>query len=242
LLAVSLGRHAVWLVETATWRVRAAIPIPGWDGQHYFGSDRYRDVMAWSPDGNRLAVSMVDGGLLVWDVRRLGGVDELAGFAPLARGWAALAGDSPAAFTAIKAFAANPEQSLPLLRARIAPVEAPDAAKLRALLDALGGAEFRDREQATAELLKLGKLAEAALRERLRTTESPEVAMRAGGLLDRLAAEKPTAADVLAVRAVEVVEWAGTAEAAKLLEAWAGGAAGARLTAEAAAALGRLKR
>jgi hypothetical protein len=61
-------------------------------------------------------------------------------------------------------------------------------------------------------------------------------------LLDRLSAGKPTADEVRAVRAVEAAEWAGTADAVKLLEAWAGGAEGARLTAEARAALARLKR
>ena len=41
---------------------------------------------------------------------------------------------------------------------------------------------------------------------------------------------------------VEAVEWIGTPDAVKLLEAWAGGAADARLTDEAKAALARLKR
>ena len=43
-------------------------------------------------------------------------------------------------------------------------------------------------------------------------------------------------------RAVEAAEWAGTADAVKLLEAWAAGADGARLTTEAKAALARLKK
>lgn len=48
--------------------------------------------------------------------------------------------------------------------------------------------------------------------------------------------------DLRAVRAVEAVEWMGTSEAIKLLEAWAGGGAKDTLTAEATAALGRLKK
>jgi WD40 repeat protein len=54
--------------------------------------------------------------------------------------------------------------------------------------------------------------------------------------------KQPAPDGLRAMRAVEAVEWMGTPEALKLLEAWAGGAAEARLTAEAKAALARIRR
>jgi WD40 repeat protein len=52
---------------------------------------------------------------------------------------------------------------------------------------------------------------------------------------------QPAPAGVRAVRAVEAVEWIGTADAVKLLEGWAAPPAGDRLRVEAAAALARLR-
>jgi hypothetical protein len=45
-----------------------------------------------------------------------------------------------------------------------------------------------------------------------------------------------------AARAVEIAQWIATPDAVKLLETWSRGAAGARLTTEAQAALARLRR
>jgi WD40 repeat protein len=242
-LAVSLGRHDVRLVETASWRVRARVPVPGWESHGHFGPDRYRDLLAWSPDGRRLATALPDGGLTVWDVRKLGSVKPLDKAASAERTWDSLAGsDAASAYAAVQAMAEAPDRAIPLLRARLAPAPAPDAAKLKGLIAGLGSDEFADRERAAAELGKLGRLAEPALRDALRATPSPEVSRRAGELLERLAAARPTADEILAVRAVETAEWIATPEATKLLESWAAGAEGARLTAEAKAALGRLTR
>ena len=54
--------------------------------------------------------------------------------------------------------------------------------------------------------------------------------------------EKTAPDGLRAVRAVEAVEWMATPDAVKLLERWAGGAAGSRLADEAKAALARLRR
>jgi WD40 repeat protein len=242
-LAISHGRHAVLLVETASWKVRGRLPFIMWESDTYFGYDRYRDVIAWSPGSRHLATAAPDGGLLVWDTRKLVAARPLAGAGDLERAWNAVtATDTPAAFAAIRALAEAPDRSLAHLRSKIAPVAVPDAATLEAMIAALGTEEFADRETASAELERLGPLAEPVLRAALATTTSPEVARRAAALLEKLATAKPTREDVLATRAVEIAECAATPEAVELLQQWAKGAEGARLTTEAKAALARLKK
>jgi hypothetical protein len=229
-LAISHGRHEVLLVEAASWQARGRVPVPGWEFDGCFGNDRYRDVIAWSPEGRR-------------DVRKLGAVTPLTDAASADRAWSAVAGaDAKAAFAATRALAESPEQAVALLNAKVAPVVAPDAAKLRATIAALDAEAFAEREAATAELLKLGPLAEPTLREAVSATTSAEIARRGGEILEKLALAKPTREDVLATRAVEVAEWSATAAAVKLLEGYSRGARGAKLTSEAEAALVRLKK
>jgi RNA polymerase sigma factor (sigma-70 family) len=242
MLAVSLGDHEVLLVETASWRVRAKVTTKTRDSNVYFGIDRNRDVLAWSPDGQRLATAAVDGGLMLWAVRQLARVSPITDAAGLERAWAALTnGDGEAVFHAIRSLAEVPQRALPLLRSKVVPVPNPDGEQIKAMLAALDSNDFAQRERATADLAKLGPVVEPALREVRRTTTSAEVRQRIDGLLDRLAGAEPTSEEVLGVRAVEIAEWAATPEALKLLESWASGAATARLTTEAAAALTRLK-
>jgi WD40 repeat protein len=225
LLAVSFGGHKVILIETMSWQVR--VSIPGWE-------------IAWSPDSQRLATATMDGGLLVWDVHHLGAAPP-SSFDP-DRIRAALAGDAAGAFVAMKQLAAEPERAVHFLKAQVAPVAVPDAMKLQAMIDALGGEEFQDRERAMADLERMGNLAGPALRQALKMTESAEAAGRIAKLLDRVGIAKPQAEELRGARAAEVMEWIGSAEAKKLLQAWATGAEGARLTIEAKAALERLKK
>ena len=92
-----------------------------------------------------------------------------------------------------------------------------------------------------AELRALAGAAAAALREAA-TSESAEVRKRAAGVLAEIGAAVPSPEEVRALRAVEVLAWADTPEARRLLAAWAGGAPGSRLTVAAEGALARTKR
>jgi RNA polymerase sigma factor (sigma-70 family) len=241
MLAVSLDEHEVLLVETVSWRVRARVTPRTRNVFRYFGTDRNRDVVAWSPDGQQLATATLDGGLMLWAVRKLGTAKAITDVAGLDRAWAALGeSDAEAAFLALRSLAESPQRAIPLLRAKVAPVLAPDEAQLKATLAALDSNDFAERERATADLAKLGALVEASLRELRRTTTSAEVKQRIDGLLERLASAEPTSDEMINVRAIEIAEWASTPEAVKLLESWASGAATARLTVEARAALTRL--
>jgi hypothetical protein len=85
--------------------------------------------------------------------------------------------------------------------------------------------------------------AEPALRRELAASDSPEVKRRIEEVLAALAPPPlrlPLAADTLrGVRAIEVLERAGTPEARQLLRGWAEQTRDAHLAAEARAALGR---
>ena len=80
------------------------------------------------------------------------------------------------------------------------------------------------------------------VRNRLNQTESAEVRRRAGAFLDQFDQAEPSPARLRELRAVELLEGIGTPAAKQYLAELAQGAAGAPLTREAAAALGRLER
>ena len=120
-----------------------------------------------------------------------------------------------------------------------APAAPPDPAVVAKLTAGLDAPAFADREAAAKELRTLGELAVPDLTRVLETTDSAEVRQRIEGLL--AAVGKPTAETARHVRAVEVLEWVGTADAKALLKALAAGADGSRQTQEARAALSRMK-
>jgi WD40 repeat protein len=226
------GRTArVW--ELATLRPRLSFPHA-----------RLPRVLAFSADGRVLAADGEDAPVYLWDVRgELDRPKNPPDAAALEKAWADLATeDAKAAFVAVRLLAAFPDRAVPFLRRKPAPAEAADPKQLRALVADLDHAVFAERERAAAELARYGAAAEPVLREAARSHTSAEVRKRAAALLDRIAAGKLTLDELRAVRVVEAVEWMGTPDSVKLLEAWAGGAAGARLTEEAKAALARIGR
>jgi hypothetical protein len=110
------------------------------------------------------------------------------------------------------------------------------------LIAELEARSFVVREKASAELERLGELAAADLRKALAGQPSLELRRRVETLLGRLRRPPLSAEPLRQVRAVEVLERVGSAEAKRLLETLAGGAPGVRLTEEARAALKRLPR
>ena len=89
-----------------------------------------------------------------------------------------------------------------------------------------------------------GEAVEPALKKALKTTSSTEVRAQVGRLLAWLLAEREGASGawLRPLRAVEALEYAGTAEARDLLAKLSGGAPEARLTWESKASLNRLTR
>jgi hypothetical protein len=196
--------------------------------------------LAFSPDGRLLASGSSDTTALVWDAYE-------SDPAPADRDpealWVRLAdGDAAQAYRAVCALVADPSRAVPLLRRRLHPVQQPRPAELDQLLADLDSDHFDVRRRAAGELGRLDDLAEPALWRALEGRPSIEVRRRLTELLDRLHADGLSGEAVRTVRAVEVLERIGTADARRLLESLAGGPQGARLTREAKAALDHLAR
>jgi RNA polymerase sigma factor (sigma-70 family) len=194
------------------------------------------------PGGRALATGMGDGTILVWDLApqkwpagRTGrelNREELDGL------WSDLLGEARKAQRAIPTLAAAPRQTVPFLRDHVRPATSADPKHVGKLLADLDSERFAAREEAAQELAQLGERIEPLLRRALEERPSAEVRKRIEELLDR--AHAPPAGEVLrTLRAIQVLERIGTAEARAVLEQLAKGAAAARATREATEVLGR---
>jgi hypothetical protein len=201
------------------------------------------ESLAFTPDGKALVTSSADSTALVWDVARL--VPRPAagalGAAELESLWKDLASaDAGRAFRAVVALSAAPGKAVPWLAERLRPVPAPDARCVARLIARLDSDDFAVRTSAERGLERLGDQASPALRQALEARPTLEVRQRIQRLLDRR--NRLPAEELRLLRGVEVLERMGTKEARALLGVLAKGAAGARLTRDAQAALRRLGR
>jgi dipeptidyl aminopeptidase/acylaminoacyl peptidase len=157
--------------------------------------------------------------------------------------WADLAGDAAPAYRAVWALRAAPRQAVPFLRAHARPPAVGVAyGRIDRLVAELDDNRFEVREQASAELERLGSAAHPALRQALRSP-SLEVRRRARLLLDKKGAAPPLAVEELrALRVIEVLQHIGTDDVRPVLEKLAQGAPGAPVTRAAAASLRLLPR
>jgi RNA polymerase sigma factor (sigma-70 family) len=197
--------------------------------------------LAFAADGRALASGHADGGILIWDVASALRRDKPAGRPDakrLAQWWDDLAGEGSKAHAAVWGLSTAPREATALLRERLRPAP-PAGDEVRRLIADLDAADFRRREAASARLAQLGEQAEEALQEARKRSASVEQRRRIDLLL---AAPGLVRSPELRrqVRAVEVLERVGGAEARRVLEALARGAPEARLTQEAKTALGRL--
>jgi RNA polymerase sigma factor (sigma-70 family) len=230
--------------EIALWDLPSGKKV--WRVPSEHGSTIRDETMMFTPGGRRL-ITGHDCTALVWDITRAPRGDD-AGPAKLsakelAKLWDTLAGDD-----AVKAYRAEwqlvdqPRETLTVLRERLKPAKAVEAATVRPLIARLDADEFADREAGWKALLALGEAAVPALRQALKGKLSAEQKKRIEQALT--AAMAPAAVltgDALRqVRAISVLERVATPDALTLLAELAAGNPEARLTREAAAASARV--
>lgn len=141
---------------------------------------------------------------------------------------------------AVRAWLARPEQTTHEAAARVAPEPARRRATVADLIKTLDDDSPDTRDKAQAELLPLAHRFEPLLTAAHRAAGPGEVRNRLTTVLATVR-DTPPPADLTAdLRAVELLEAVATPAAKALLARLAGGVADSRLTAEAAAAVGRL--
>jgi WD40 repeat protein len=235
------GKLTLW--ETVTMQ-----PVVRHVHVHTIPEGTFRDApqqlfaLTFDATGRRLAVSVADTSVLVYDLPRLA---KLEGMAKLdeAEAWAALTGDSArAAFHAQCELVQRPGDALAWCKKRLKAVPVVADEQLQKLLDDLDARQFARREAAAKELLRLDDVAEEALRKLIEKPPTLEVRRRAEVLVAAMEQRftKYPSPKLGMERAVQILEHIGSVEARETLKSLSAGDSRARLTRQAQAALGRL--
>jgi WD40 repeat protein len=196
--------------------------------------------LALAPDGRRLATGSADTTVLIWDLNKAVARKPAARLSPreLNQLWMDLmSNDGPTAYRAQRLLARAEDQVVPFLNdifTRL--LKGGESKRMTALIADLGHEQFKVRDQASRELEELGEFAEPALQQALAGQPTLEFRRRAEKLLDKMG---PTRLRLL--RAVEVLESLGTADARQVLQLVAEGSPAATLTQQAREAARRLK-
>jgi hypothetical protein len=199
--------------------------------------------LSFSAGGRRLASAAADSTVLIWDLSL-----ALDGQRPaqqpqsaVATWWDDLAGaDAGRAYAAVGLLAESPAVSVPFLRKRLRPIPAAEVQEIRQCIDDLGSDEFTVRDKAAQRLKVLGPSAAPLLGQALQKKPPLETRRRLEQILDS-PESRPSAGEPLrTLRALAVLEQAGTLDARRLLQELASGGPGAWLTCEAEASCQRL--
>jgi WD40 repeat protein len=197
-------------------------------------------------DGKVVATGHGDSSILLWDVaaatRLPASPRQAPATAELEACWADLANaDARKAHAALQRLIDAGEAAVTLLRQRLHPAEAAPQERVQQLVTELDAKQFARRDAAARQLTEFGERADGALMAALKANPSEEVRRRIEALLARPWVVR-NAQTLRSLRAVQVLEQLGTAEARHVLQTLSRGVAEARLTREARAALQRLTR
>ncbi len=195
------------------------------------------DSLAFSRDGRRLASAGSDSTVLIWDVTGQPAKTAEVTEERLKECWNDLAGeDAGRAHRAVWTLAQAPREAIPFLKARLHPVQPVRREQIERWIQDLDDPAFEVRQKASADLERLGELAEPAFRRALANKPTLEQRRRIEPMLTKVETALPSGASLQSLRAVRVLEHAATPEARQLLRELAGGADGAWLTRAAQAA------
>ena len=203
--------------------------------------------MTWSPvfapNGKTLASASSDTTILIWNIAdlRLPAADRTLTEQELEICWNALAGtDAVKAYQAIGKLA-NANSAAEFIGKRLLPVAPLDSKQVAQWLADLDSDEFVVRERAATDLAKFGELAVPAMQEALKKKPPLEKRRTLEALLATHGSPVVTAPEQLrGLRAIEALEYLGSADAKKVLAKIATGVPEARMTKEAKASLERL--
>jgi RNA polymerase sigma factor (sigma-70 family) len=221
------------------------------------GKERHRFVgkagrilsLAFGADGRSLISGNEDTTATIWDLtgqKREGqSWSKPLGGADLDGAWDTLAGDDAAkAFRMGQRLAGSPKDAIAYLQKRLQPVPVVEEKRVQKLIADLGSDDFATRTNATKELEKLEDSPVDLYQMALEGDQSVEARKRLDELVEKSAElwRTLTPERRRVIRALEVLELAGTPEARQVLQSLAKGASGARQTQEAKASLERLQR
>jgi sugar lactone lactonase YvrE len=206
-------------------------------------SDACITSATFSPASRVLAAGSEKGQVYLWDLTFSGKAGEPLSGPELDAIWASLGGDDVGrVFADMARMSTAPKESVVFLRERLRPVPVLEAEQMSRLIADLDSERFPVRQKSAHELELQAEAAESALRKALDAKPSLEMSKRLQDLLRPLETQMPPGSRLRVLRAIQVLEDAGTTEAQQVLETLSKGAVGAQVTLEAKAALLRLTR
>jgi WD40 repeat protein len=236
---ISFSPDGKWISSAATdGSVRLWEAISGQQVLRLKGHEGYADEVSFGPEGRTVLTSGADAQAYLWSLRP-----------PIEQGtkpsldslWADLAAEPAKAYGAVWSMSEIKEAAA-FLRGKLAPVKLVADERLGKLIDDLESDTYAVREKATKALADFGRVAALAMREALRNKPPLETRKRLEDLLQRIDKKPRLTEELRQMRAIDMLERQGTAEARELLQRLAAGAPGAIMTTEAQAALKRLRR
>jgi hypothetical protein len=200
-------------------------------------------------DDKMVVSGSVDGQFKVWDASMLGqATHHSQKLTPVdaTQRWKDLSHpDAAVAMKAVWELSADPGQSLPLLRDKLASLRGagPSLSEIQRLIDELDHEEWQTREHASKQLWEIGPYALSALKGSLERPASAEARKRLMRLVARIDPTALPPEDLIVLRGVQTLETIGTTEAREVLKQLARSPSGSpRLVEEAAQAAQRLGR